>query len=96
MIVGVLVALWMISVDEIVRTKHSAVTPLDTTSYRAAQSSVRAWPAFQASKKVQPKVAELGGDMRTRRMRAWACCERAAERYEQLRVETHARGMRSP
>lgn len=52
------------------------------------------WPAFDASPRVRAialrKVADLGGDERTRTMRARYCCESAARRYEELRLEVAA------
>jgi hypothetical protein len=53
------------------------------------------WPAFDESPRVRAialrKVADLGGDERTRIRLARYCCESAGERYEELRAEVAAR-----
>jgi len=53
-----------------------------------------AWPAFDDSPRARAialrRVADLGGDARTRALRARYCCERAARRYAELRADVAA------
>jgi hypothetical protein len=52
------------------------------------------WPSWETSPRVRAialrKIADLGGDARTRELRARYCCESAARRYEELRGEVAA------
>jgi hypothetical protein len=61
---------------------------------RARRACWPPWPSFDESPRVRTialrKVQDLGGDERTRTMRARYACESAARRWEELRGEVAA------
>ena len=69
-----------------------------TQQLRIAPSEWPPWPPFDTSPRVRAialrKVADLGGDERTRMIRARYCCQSAAKRYEELRDDV-AVGLRT-